>query len=42
MVSPAVFYYYSDDPSQDLMARPGYAGNQACFSNFLSVFGRGT
>ena len=41
MVSPAVFYYYSDDPSQDLMARPGYAGNQACFSNFLSVFGAG-
>ena len=41
MVSPVVFYYYSDDPAQDLMARPGYAGNQACFSNFLGVFGTG-
>ena len=41
MVSPVVFYYYSDDPAQDLMGRPSYAGNQACFSNFLSVFGTG-
>lgn len=41
MVSPVVYYYYSDDPAQDLMGRPSYAGNQACFSNFLSVFGAG-
>ena len=40
-MSPVVFYYYSDDPAQDLMGRPNYAGNQACFSNFLSVFGTG-
>ncbi|CAK0765437.1 hypothetical protein CVIRNUC_003258 [Coccomyxa viridis] len=41
MVSPVVFYYFSDDPAQNLMARPGYAGNQACFSHFLTVFGTG-
>ncbi|CAL8461680.1 g1211 [Coccomyxa elongata] len=41
MVSPVVFYYYSDDPAQNLMARPSYAGNQACFSNLLGVFGTG-